>query len=464
MSQIHEALKRLDGDLSEFEDSRLWRPIDSDPYLTQLKHTVEALELRFDNGSRPKPPLDPEVVWAKWRLHRYELAKLDAREVRTLCVSPSTAMNPRLVQALTHLPDALKRHTTFNGFVQAYFAQWRKMEAPESVEALIKGILKQERVARTSRVIEIWRRCPFLFSPEAAKRLGEIVIRERKGVKQVCAEMFIDSLSPVVIDAHEQATMQAVEELVHRDTRIGEETALKELHWISANLLTRALGGDAFRLAMGKLILSRQADNMPAFRSEIVTLVHGDDRMGDPRLVSCAPNWRKVSNEARERMLAWLAAETLQFFFETLVPRNDENRRRANFWLDYAKQHGKVRDFQVAVSDEDHPKLLASRTKTIPSYSRVTGGKTSAFLMVFEGFGTEFVVIEFSETGNAAYIYTRKVFESSGVKLRSASFNLKDDLKRMHDARDRILHHTSESRQTWELKARRTLSELGIRP
>jgi hypothetical protein len=83
--------------------------------------------------------------------------------------------------------------------------------------------------------------------------------------------------------------------------------------------------------------------------------------------------------------------------------------------------------------------------------------------MVFEGYGTEYVVIEFSETGNAAYIYSRKAFESGGVKLRSQTFNLRDDLKRMDDAHERILHLT-ETRQRWEVKAKRMLSELGIRP
>ncbi len=90
-------------------------------------------------------------------------------------------------------------------------------------------------------------------------------------------------------------------------------------------------------------------------------------------------------------------------------------------------------------------------------------GKTSAFLMVFEGYGTEYVVIEFSENDNAAYIYARKAFESGGVKLRSDSFNLREDLKRMDDAHERILH-PRETLQRWEVKATRILADLGIRP
>jgi hypothetical protein len=210
---------------------------------------------------------------------------------------------------------------------------------------------------------------------------------------------------------------------------------------------------------MGDLINCRLPERIPELQKALVEVIHKDDRLGDPRLAGNAPNWRTVPLEAKEKFLAWLAKETLQFFFDTLVPSNDENRRRAKFWLEYAKKQGKIKDFQVAVSDEDVYRIKASRAKTIPSYSRVTGGNTSAFLMVFEGYGKNYVVIEFSETGHAAYVYTREEFESSGVKLRSYSFNLTADLRRMNDKETRIIH-----RGEWEPKARRILSELGIRP
>ena len=76
----------------------------------------------------------------------YDLARLDAREVRTLCVSPKTAMRARLVAHLSATPDALKRWINFNGFVQAYFAQWRAMESPRAVEKLIQTMLGKGRI------------------------------------------------------------------------------------------------------------------------------------------------------------------------------------------------------------------------------------------------------------------------------------------------------------------------------
>lgn len=462
MIQISQGLDRLTADLAELRDSMMWRPVDPAPYLRQLVKIVETLEAKSDKVVSPKPPLDAEEVWARWTALTFDLTRLDAREVRTLCVSPKTAMKARLISALGSNPDPLRRWINLNGFVQAYFGQWRTMENPDAVEKLIQGMLSGGRIGRKSKILDLWRQSLFLFSPEASRRVGKLILKDHKSVKQSCAEYSIEPSSPLASAAHEYAAAAAAEELVQRDSRIGQELALKELQWISDHLLTPALNPDAYRQTMSKLIVNRMAEGVVSFQSALVSLVHADERLGDPRLAYCAPNWRKVP-EARERILAWLAKETLQFFFDTLVPRSDTNRRRAEFWLEYAKKQGKIKDFQVAVSEEDRAKIRASRAKTIPSYSSITGGKTSAFLMIFEGYGTEYVVIEFSETGNAAYIYPRKDFEEIGVTIRSNSFHLTDDLKRVAAAEDRIWHRINTI-ERWETKARRQLAELGIRP
>ena len=49
--------------------------------------------------------------------------------------------------------------------------------------------------------------------------------------------------------------------------------------------------------------------------------------------------------------------------------------------------------------------------------------------MKFEGYGGQFLVVEFSETGNAAYIYNFADFESRGLTLRTPRFEVKNHLK-----------------------------------
>src|SRR5258708_14948584 len=104
MIQLRDGVDRLTLDLAELREGMMSRPVDPVPYLRQLNKVVEVLEAKSEKVSSPKPPLDAEEVWARWRAVDYDLTKLDAREVRTLCVSPKTAMKPRLITSLATHP------------------------------------------------------------------------------------------------------------------------------------------------------------------------------------------------------------------------------------------------------------------------------------------------------------------------------------------------------------------------
>lgn len=78
--------------------------------------------------------------------------------------------------------------------------------------------------------------------------------------------------------------------------------------------------------------------------------------------------------------------------------------------------------------------------------------------MQFVGHGKDYVIVEFSETGNAAYIYERSAFEGTNVNLRTSSFQMNRHLK--HNGKlGRIIHNGG-----WETGAKYQLAELGIRP
>ena len=191
------------------------------PYLRQLDKVVAALEAKSDEVSVPKPPLDAEEVWARWRTLAFDLSKLDSREIRTLCVSPMTATKSRLVSALGSNPDAVRRWINLNGFVQAYFAQWRTMENPEVVEKLVQNMLSGSMLRRSSKFLDLWRKSPFLFSAEASRRVGRIILKDHKSVIQSCAEYCIDPSSALAGAAQEYAAVAAVDELIQHDARLG---------------------------------------------------------------------------------------------------------------------------------------------------------------------------------------------------------------------------------------------------
>ena len=451
---ISQAIREIEGDLNALSARRLSLQTEPSIYLRNLTRTVEELERKID-----KPPvglvvIDPDEAWTTLQRHGFRLETLTHREIRTICTHVQWATSIEVLTALKVSAVPLANKFNLFGFATAYFHLGRDFEGADIAEGLIRASLVATRNKRRSRFLELWDERAFLFSANAAQRLAEIVVSRHQSVHQVCADHFIELTSALTSKVRIDAVKIATDKFCSES--YDAEHALRELRWIVEDLMTPALAGESYRLGMSKWMLSSIAGSSERFRSALILQVQGDERLGDPRLNRNQGNWRSVAKEAQKRYLSWLAVETLQFFFDAIVPKNDENRRRADFWLKYAERPGLIKDFQVALSDEDVYRLRRSKQK-MPDYARVTGGNTSAFLMVFEAYQKEYVIIEFSETGNAAYVYERTEFETRSINLRSTSFHLSYDLKRQYKARFRILHNTD-----WEYKASYHLAELGI--
>ena len=79
-------------------------------------------------------------------------------------------------------------------------------------------------------------------------------------------------------------------------------------------------------------------------------------------------------------------------------------------------------------------------------------------MMQFEGWGTDYIVIEFSESGNAAYIYKRGDLEARNLSLRTPRFAALNRLK--FDQTHRFFHNVG-----WEARTRYRLAvDFGIKP
>jgi hypothetical protein len=458
---ILDALTRLHADTADLHGSLHVQVVDGTTYVRNLTATIEQLEKKLESGKPPESPFDPDEVWARWRSLGYDLDKLGKREIRSLCVSPKTSMRGRLLNALSENKEPLQRISNLQGLVYGYSSHWRTMEEPQHAEDLIWGAIEQDSMTRRGRVINRWRQSRFLFTSHAAPRIAQIILNDRTPPREVFESLFIDGTTMLARRAHESAVTQMVDLIVQKEKSVDEKRALSDLNWFISCLLTDDLDPVIYRQAMARLIRS-SLSSIPSYQKALTEEIQTDRRLGDPRLPDRSPNWISVPEEVKARFLSWLATKTLQFFFDILVPHNDDNRRRAEFWLQYARRDGNIRDFQVAVSEEDEPKIRRSRERTIPSYSRVKaprGSSSSAFLMVFEAYGKEYVIVEFSETGNATYIYERNKFELRGTKIRALSFDLRNDLKRMTDVKKRISHMGQ-----WESTAVYKLSELGIKP
>lgn len=110
--------------------------------------------------------------------------------------------------------------------------------------------------------------------------------------------------------------------------------------------------------------------------------------------------WRLIAPEAKAVFNSWLSKEDLEFFFKMILPEQDDPQKRREFWEAYLPC---VIRSRILISPEDKNRNLQvledmrTQGKTLPGDCK----NSSVFIMETK----QCYILEFSETGNAAYIY-----------------------------------------------------------
>ncbi|WP_224371198.1 EH signature domain-containing protein [Hyalangium versicolor] len=186
------------------------------------------------------------------------------------------------------------------------------------------------------------------------------------------------------------------------------------------------------------------------------SLVSKDSVFGDPRIKTLTEAWTQVrqrSPRAFDDFLSALIQQDLEFFFERAMREEDRRRfwlrylgsiRSTTCWLDPAT-YGELSRTAATLPPEQHAAFRRAR--------KLSKGRVSAFILSFE----RYVVVEFSDTGNAAFVYRHQDLEK---KLRGepveSSNDLSDGLYGKFTTR-RLTHGVR-----WQDRFAQALLELGI--
>ena len=448
------ALQQLGAEEHVIRNRAALAPVSGEQACRQLSGTLQKLRQKLTVVKLDRPKLSAERVWSAFAASEYDLGALDGLQFRTLCSDEKTALRPQFITALTRNRDKLKRSRCLYGMVNAYFSDWRDMDDPATVEQLLRSVFAS--ASDKNPVVQKWRECKPLFSEHSVTFLADEICAGQKAVDDTLEDYYVGPLTKLGRSVRDSAARAACEHFRRTERSRDSEWGVRYLQWMTERLLSDLTRKDAFYYAISSLILSDSAKRSEGFQRALRSYVQSHKMLGDPRVRESSVNWRSMAPEAAQHYLSWLARDSIIFFFNTILPNTNENRRRKDFWLRY---HDRIRDFQVAVSEADLWKVRASQKNSeLLYYSQVAHPTTSAFLMRFEGYGAQYIVAEFSEKGNAAYIFKATDFESKHVTMRTPRFDLRKHLK--FDDTHRILHLGD-----WERKASHKLSsEFGIRP
>jgi hypothetical protein len=306
-------------------------------------------------------------------------------------------------------------------------------------------------------VVTIWRaHLDLLLGADAPSRLGQEILRELQPVERKTESLLISENTSFVKKAVAYATDKALD--------AWPQSSMDQRAYLYEHLLPQAEVSTK-QQAAGRLIIKagRKVDDQ--FINEVKNYVLGEKDLGDPRLPKNGPNWLGI-DEAKSIFIQWLSLADITFFFELVISDVEDVHRRKAFWLNYVEE---VKRSWVILNGSDYYRLRLRQRELQKNLGDQTVGRfrwpsSSAFILDFG----RIVVVEFSQPGNAAYVYHAQ--EAAGFiefwkKFLDSHRDLKNTGKTCicmipgQSNNGRIIHRGD----FWEDRARQILAYHGIR-
>lgn len=157
--------------------------------------------------------------------------------------------------------------------------------------------------------------------------------------------------------------------------------------------------------------------------------------------------WSQVSEEARRMVCGWLALEDLEDFYQLCQDSRQIDQRRLQFWLRFKGQMDYTQIVMgQALQWSRDPDIRAFRERKKGRFALLSGGSASNNAIVMQ-IG-EWVFVEFSQTGNACFVYRSSV---APFKLGESRYSLTDLKAVLPDSDDfgRLIHRANWERDTF---------------
>lgn len=162
--------------------------------------------------------------------------------------------------------------------------------------------------------------------------------------------------------------------------------------------------------------------------------------------------WLNFNENSKNILIGWLNEQDIKIFFDLFVGYDPHSRRY--FWLKYTNRIKKIKIIQCPTLYQNikNKEKIDELIKKGHKFIKLIGAQTNAFILEFENF----TIVEFSENGNACYIYKKDEMQFNKNADNTISiYKLKDQYK----AINKINHN-----KNWQYELTNWLAQKGIRP
>lgn len=411
--------------------------IPSDRTISRLRATVA----RLSQPKKARPVRCPPNYVELWNtIGDSRPSELPSRAIRYLSWETNVAIRPAF-QSVALTPERISARS-LQGLVRSVHRLWDSTVNTASVGNLVVAVTTYPK---KSPLIDKWKHdLGYVLNKDGPTRFATEVLSRATTWDKLSEEW---GLEPDTEFGNQVLTQCVALSLSGRDNDAFQKAAIRFVlpskHWRP----------NSFKTSVQQIILACSRFS-PQQSDSVKDFILNDARLLDPRLPANGPNWVGISDSAKNTVIQWLSAEDIQLFFDhVLTTRNDPHGRKP-FWLRYI---GKVKRSRPLLATLDESRWQANTaTKGKRNFGRMDYFcNTSAFLLDFG----RVIVVEFSQVGNAVYVYEhRDVPDLNDGFWSQARFSV-STLKQKDRCIERMTHTP-----LWQSKMRTLLAQFGIHP
>jgi len=390
--------------------------------------------------------VDTEALLRKWHEIRSkgQFSDLSARDYKRLCWVPEILNDPEfrsLVQSGS-IPTTLP---SLRGLLYSYHELFNTLANNEDFEEHLRSLIIKRNSA--SSTITQWKRSiDCLIGKDAPNNLAKYYDGNWKS-----PELVIEELG---ISLNTEFSRQFASVFALRLSRQFDPIPLAQIPTLLRDIIRSSLvKREVYKTALENIILSRKANNDEDIQATLLEFLLKTPDLGDPRIYP--ERWVDIRDEAKATVTQWLSREDINLFFELLFRDRNDRHGRKSFWLRYVNKVSRSRALLCRDDIKHHSVRLREMREKGRTFGSLVGAQpSSAFILDFGNI----VAVEFSEIGNACYLYSKKDFAKICDNFWAPQIPFRD-LKNRKLANARI----TRSQSDWRTATRNLLSRHGVR-
>ena len=383
-------------------------------------------------------------IWANYLVDQLHTA-IPKRTLRVLCSISDVALTPEFAGFLSKYRAI--NFSMLHSLLSIYHLHWSDRNRITDLESIFPELLT--RSSGKSVVLEQWRtNVGLMVGARAHVELGHAIALSMQSVPSYLDQLYIDTKHSTFASAVVLVAVEKSCDFLHSKGFTEQRWNLILQQFLPFASLTKSQRAAALAKVIHVVDLHRGERSWADALAQLKDFVLQHPELGDPRISSVS--WQDFDPRAREIFVSWLSEEDLTFFFELIIKKDPHSRKR--FWLKYVKA---MKNSYVLVGESDlsyNSVALNDLRKRGRHFGRGTGIDSSAFIMTFG----KYVVVEFSEVGNACYLYKSSDFDDLFGTLKDR----RNDLRRLKDRN--IAVHVQAHYASWPHALESVLTTHGI--